>query len=99
VAPDLPGELCTFLARATRKEPEERYQNTEQIIHELRPLTAKLGVKLSAESAVAQNMKSLLLLYRHEHSDMIERLVAEFSSEINKTGAVLCEADYKRSKH
>ncbi len=98
IAPDLPEEVCTFLARATRKEPEERYQSIEQIIHELRPLAAGLGVKLSTESRVGQNIKSLLLLYRNEHAEMIERLVAEFSSEITKTGAVLCEADYKRSK-
>ncbi len=97
LVPDLPDELYTFLTRATRKNPAERYQNIGRIINELEPLSERLGVQVASESTDHQNMKSLLLLYRNEHREMIERLVADFGSEINKTGAVLCEADYKKS--
>jgi len=92
---DLPEELHRFLTLATSKEPEERYQNVNQIIHDLQPLAQKLGIQHTAKTAPDFNMISLFLFYRDEHQAILKRLVDDFSQELKKIGAVLREADFK----
>jgi len=95
LVPDLPEELHQFLDVATRKEPEDRYQNVNQIIHDLQPLAQKLGIQYSARTAPSFNMISLFLFYRDEHQAILKRLVDDFGQELKKIGAVLREADFK----
>ncbi|MBI4963328.1 MAG: protein kinase [Desulfomonile tiedjei] len=93
--PDLPEELHRFLTVATRKEPEARYQNVNQIIHDLQPLAQKLGILRSTTPAAKFNMISLFLFYRDEHQAILKKLVDDFGQELTKIGAVLREADFK----
>jgi len=95
LVPDLPDELHQFLDVATRKEPEDRYQNVNQIIQDLQPLAQKLGIQYSARTAPNFNMISLFLFYRDEHQAILKRLVDDFGQELKKIGAVLREADFK----
>jgi serine/threonine protein kinase len=95
LVPDLPEELHRFLTVATRKEPEERYQNVNQIIHDLQPLAQRLGIQTPELAAPNFNMTSLFLFYRDEHQAILKRLVHDFSEELKKVGAVLREADFK----
>ncbi|MFC1835868.1 protein kinase [Thermodesulfobacteriota bacterium] len=96
IVPDLPQELADFVVRATEKDPVERYQNMGQIIHELKPLSQKLGIEVASGRMSNTNMKSLYLFYRDEHQEMVDRLVSDFSREVNKIGTVLREADIKK---
>jgi len=93
--PDMPEELCEFLLRATSKDPSARYQNVGQIIHELRPLSQRLGISVHTGSRRNNNMMSLFLFYRDDHQPMIKQLVRDFTQELEKVGAVLREADFK----
>lgn len=95
LVPDLPDELYRFLVRATRKEPEARYQDVSQIIHDLQPLAQRLGIQYAARTTPEFNMISLFLFYRNEHEAILKRLVDDFSNELKKIGAVLREADFK----
>jgi eukaryotic-like serine/threonine-protein kinase len=93
--PELPAELVNFLATATKKMPEERYQNIDQVLADLMPLARKLGVRASTLSRKHMNLMSLFLFYREEHREILKRLIQDFSEELAKTGVILREADFK----
>lgn len=93
--PDLPDELYNFLIRATRKDPAARYQNTWQIVNDLRPLAEKTVVKTRLQLREQRKMMSLFLFYRDEHQLVLNQLVENFSNELKKIGAELRAADFK----
>jgi serine/threonine protein kinase len=93
--PDLPQELRTFIYRATRKNPMDRYQSIAQIVEELKPLASRMGLDVSAKSAEKSNLMSLFLFYRDEHREILRRLIDDFGRELAKTGVALREAEFK----
>lgn len=93
--PDLPPELDSIVAKATRKNPDERYQSVEELAHELLPLARKLDVGFTGDSGQASNITGLFLFYRDEHSAMVKRLVADFTRELQKIGVALRESDFR----
>jgi serine/threonine protein kinase len=95
VNPEIPVELSDFVRKATRKAPEDRYQNVAQILQELKPLAGRLGVDLPPESSKAGNLMTLFLFYRDEHQQILNRLISEFTQELAKTGVILRNADLK----
>ncbi len=95
LVPDMPGEICTFLTRATQKDPANRYQSMEQVVHALTPLAEKLGIGPRTGTCEQINMMSLFLFYRSQHQTIIERLVREFRRELEKTGVRLRGAHFK----
>ena len=95
LVPDLPEELNAFLHRATQKDPALRYQQVDQIIQELQPLSLRLGVRVRTGTGLNNCMMGLFLAYRDDHHSMIKRLVRDFTEELEKLGAVLKEADFK----
>ena len=94
-SPDLPDELADFLIRATNRDPEQRYQKVSQIIYELMPLADKLGVGAGRGPGLDLNMMSLFLFYRPEQHVIMQRLVKDFSRELQKVGARLRGVDFK----
>lgn len=95
LVPDLPDELATFILRATRIEPDERYGNITQILHDLEPLAQRMGLKGQADIREQRKMMSLFLFYQDEQQLMLNQLVEDFSNELKKMGAVLRVADFK----
>jgi eukaryotic-like serine/threonine-protein kinase len=93
--PDLPDELYKFLMRSTKKNPEDRYQNIDEIVHDVRPLAEKLGIPITGSGSQRFNMTTLFLFYRDEHRETVRRVVEEFTEELEKIGAVLRQADFK----
>lgn len=94
-APDLPDEVASFLIRATSRDVEERYRNTTQIVYELQPLAERLGISVGRGAGVELNMMSLFLFYRPEQHVIMQRLVKDFSRELQKVGARLRGVDFK----
>jgi len=95
LVPDLPDELATFILRATRIEPNERYENVTQILNDLEPLAQKMDLKGQPDIREQRKMMSLFLFYQDEHQLMLNQLVENFSNELKKMGAVLRVADFK----
>ncbi|MEW6351903.1 MAG: protein kinase [Thermodesulfobacteriota bacterium] len=95
LVPDMPAEICTFLARATQKDPALRYQCIEQVVHALMPLADRFGIGPRTGICEQINMMSLFLFYRSQNQTIIERLVREFRRELEKTGVRLRGAHFK----
>ena len=93
--PDLPDELCNFIIRCTQRDPEARYKNMSQAIHELRPLVQKLGVKHEPRLEEQRKMMSLFLFYPNQHEVLLKRLVEGFGNELNKLGAELRATEFR----
>ena len=95
LVPDLPQELASFIIRATQKDPANRFQNMEQVIHALTPLAERFGIGPRTGGCDQINMMSLFLFYRTQHQTIIEKLVREFRRELEKTGVRLRGAHFK----
>jgi serine/threonine protein kinase len=95
VMPNLPLELREFILKATRKSPEERFQNVGEIIHYLLPLSQRLGLDVGSDAKRKSHMMGLFVFYRDEQTAMIKRLVDDFSQELGKIGTELRQTDFK----
>jgi serine/threonine protein kinase len=95
LVPELPEELARFVIRATRRTPESRYQTAADAIQELRPLVKRLGLAVPPVSAPMSHMKGLFVFYRAEQQDTVDRLLKDFSDELQKLGTVLHHTDFK----
>jgi len=95
VVPDLPNELSAFIMRASRRDPADRYRGLAQVLYELEPLAERMGLRNQRESAERLNMTSLYLFYRNEHRAIMQRLLNDFSREVEKVGARLRGASFK----
>lgn len=89
LVPDLPDELSNFIVRSTRKNPEERPKTVTEGIEELRPLTEKLGLKFRPRERKKGKMMGLFLFYQDEHQMELNRLIDNFTSDVDKIGATV----------
>jgi tRNA A-37 threonylcarbamoyl transferase component Bud32 len=89
LVPDLPDELANFILRSTRKNPEERPRTVTEGVEQLRPLTEKLGIKFHARERKRGKMMGLFLFYQDEHQLALNRLIDNFTGEIDKIGATV----------
>jgi serine/threonine protein kinase len=93
--PELPDDLRAFVRKATRRAPKNRYQNCAQALHDLVDASRRLGVEPRRAESTKLNMMNLFLLYRQEQQQIIQRIVKDFSRELEKVGARLRGTDFK----
>ncbi len=93
--PELPDRLVSVLFKATKKDPDKRYQSVSEMIRDLEPIARSMGVPATGESDETLNMMSLFVFYRSGRRDLIRRLVNEFGRELEKVGASFRGSDYK----
>jgi eukaryotic-like serine/threonine-protein kinase len=93
--PELPDELCKFLVRATQKDPAARYQSANDIVEELHDLAGSLGVTTPDQAPQRSHTTTLLVSYRDEHKEIVNRFLKDVSRELEKIGAVMRQADFK----
>ena len=93
--PELPDALCKFLFRATQKDPEARYQSANEIVEELHDLATSLGVNTPDQAQPRSHTTTLLVSYRDEHKEIVDRFLKDVSRELQKIGAVMRQADFK----
>jgi serine/threonine protein kinase len=93
--PELPDDLRAFVLKACRRAPKNRYQNCAQALHDLVAASRRLGVEPRRAESAKLNMMNLFLLYRQEQQHIIQRIVKDFSRELEKVGARLRGTDFK----
>ena len=89
LVPDLPDELHYFIRRATQRDPVARFNSTWEIIRDLQPLADKMGLEKEPKPGPGRKMMSLFLFYQEEQQLILNRLVENFNSEVDKIGAEL----------
>ncbi len=92
---DLPEDLRAFVMKATRRAPKNRYQNCSQALNDLISVARRLGIEPTGNDSAKINMMNLFLLYRQEQQQIIQRIVKDFSRELEKVGARLRGTDFK----
>ncbi len=98
IAPDLPEALRKLVIKAGRCDPDQRYQNVDQIIEDIRPLANHYNLKPSHVSSKKRNMSTFFLIYKDEHQLELNRLMEEFSTKVEEAGIVLEGADFQDVK-
>jgi serine/threonine protein kinase len=95
LVPDLPNELHYFIRRSTQRDPSARFKTVWEVLRDLQPFADKLGVERQPRGGHQRKMMSLSVFYQEEHQLLLNRLVEEFSNELQKIGLVLRAADFK----
>ncbi len=95
LAPELSEEIANILIKSSRRIPDARYASVEQIIYDLEPIAAKLGLKPNKREGQSSHMAGLFLFYRGEYQNLIQKLIRDFGKELEKTGARLRGANFK----
>jgi serine/threonine protein kinase len=93
--PDLPDALHNFLKRSMRKDPSARYQNIGEILDELLPVAAKLGVRVKPEYYRKQKVMGMFLMYDGEQQLALKSVLEQFNRDITETGATLRIAQFE----
>lgn len=91
--PDLPEGLRRFIMKASRADPDRRYQNVGQVLEEIRPLatrTVSAGRRVPPEK---QKITNIFLMYGEGDQQALTRLMEEFSAKASELGIVLKVSD------
>ena len=89
LVPDLPEELVYFIRRATQRDPVARFNSAWEIIRDLQPLADKMDLEREPKPGQSRKMMSLFLFYQEEQQLILNKLVENFSSEVDKIGLEL----------
>ncbi|MFC1834928.1 protein kinase, partial [Thermodesulfobacteriota bacterium] len=87
--PNLPPGLGDVVIRATRRDPNARYQTVSQMLHDLEPIGERMGLTGKGKVPEQLNMTGLFLFYRDEHQAVMQKLIKNFGRELEKVGARL----------
>ena len=95
VVPQLPQELRSFILKAGRCDPDQRYPDAEQGLQALNPLIRRSGLTHNHLTIEEQKMSTLFLVYNQENQLELNRLVEAFSSKAQDLGVKVKLADFK----
>ncbi len=93
--PDLPEGLVRFIRRATRKDPNDRFQTMLEILALLEQVSQDLGLVGPAGGRAERKMTGLFLFYREDHRLALNTLLEEFSRKVKKAGIALKAVELK----
>jgi len=91
--PDLPEELRRFIMKASRSDPSQRYQNTGEVLEEIRPLATRIIATGRRVPLEKQKMTNIFVMYREGDQQALTRLMEEFSTKAAQLGIVLKVSD------
>ena len=95
IVPDLPHDLRRFILKAVRRDPGQRYQNMDEVLKVLGPLSRRMGLASGPELPEKPKMTSLLLLYKDEHQQALTQLMEKFGKDVQELGVVLKISDFQ----
>ena len=92
VFPDIPPSLRKFIVKACARDPNQRYQQMNDVLNDLFPLVENVSLPKYLEK---RKMINLFLVYNQEQELMLNRLVEEFSAKVKEIGITLKGAEFK----
>ncbi len=93
--PDLPEEFCSFISKATQKDPSARYQNCREVIADLMGMAAIAGEGIPSEARSKKRMMTLFMFYRDECQLELNQMIEGFSQQLKTLGAELRMVDFE----
>ena len=92
--PDLPEELRRFIFKACARKPAHRYQNIDEVIQTLQPLSEEFGIRRNHITSAKRHMTTLHLLYKEDQQLALKQLLEEFGEKVEKLGIDFKSADF-----
>jgi serine/threonine protein kinase len=84
--PDLPEEFCEFVARATNKEPKDRFQDMKSVIRKLRDMLRSKEHD-RGPGVQRRRMMSVFVFYDQAKRPELNRLIEDFGRDAGEMGA------------
>lgn len=94
INPDLPKEFSAFIRRATHKNPEERYQNIEDVLRDLMPMAEQARAVAPHDTPKRRSMMSMFLFYENDQQVKLTRILKSLSEELKVIGAEVRLAEF-----
>jgi serine/threonine protein kinase len=91
---DLPELFRKFIIKSTRRIVEQRYQNVDEAMKDLIPLSRSLGCPMDGQCPAVRKITSLLLSYSEEQELELKRSLEKFSLELEALGVSLRSSDF-----
>jgi len=95
LVPEIPDGLGNFIMKACARSQDQRYQNITEVISDLKSLADKIGLIRSAVSSPNQKVLKLLLHYRDENRNILNREMEKFISKMQKIGVACKTIDFE----
>jgi len=86
IVADIPPPLRQFILKSARCDPDQRYQDMNQAMAELRPLVQDFRLPGSDVTGDKRKRSSLLLSYPDESVPALTQLVEAFKAEVRELG-------------
>jgi serine/threonine protein kinase len=94
IRPDIPPELRQIVLTAGNRQPDQRYQNVQQMLEILVPLARKFGLSSDDIGSGKKSMTTLHLIYQDEKRLALKKLMEEFSLKAKEIGVELKAAEF-----
>jgi len=86
VVGNLPEVLRTFIMKAARRDPDRRYQNIDEVMQSLAPLTGRPAAPERRTPPEERRLTNLILLYGTAQQQALGQLLEEFSGKAGALG-------------
>ena len=86
ISTGLPPELCRFIVKAGRCDPDHRYQNVQQIVDDLKGLINISELMPGKHLPEDQENTAILLAHHDRRQEEIDLLLSEFSHRARQLG-------------
>jgi serine/threonine protein kinase len=91
---DLPEGMRQLILKACARDIDQRYRDIPELLQDLNPLARDLGVTENAAAVPRKRMVTLFLIYEDRQQLELNRLMEDFSSQVEGMGITLKAADF-----
>lgn len=95
LVPDIPPGLRSFILKACRRDPGERYQSAAEAREALESVSRNLGLEVERAEASERHMTSVFVFYNNAQKQDLARLLDEFGTRAHDMGIGVKVADFK----
>lgn len=76
--------LCDIVVKCSKRDPNERYKNVDELIKELEPIAKEIGVNYRKGADEKMNMIGIYLFYKEKHKSELNKLINSFYKNANE---------------
>ena len=92
--PGMPERLRHLIVKACARDPARRFQRVEDVLEELRRLSAELDMPPGPLPGGGRRTATLHLAYRDDQLPALKKLLEDFGRKVRKVGAELKADDF-----
>jgi len=86
IRPDMPKRLQQFILKATRRDPDQRYQTAGEALEDLHPLLEGRKIGKNTMPVETSDLTTLFLKYKNTDRLGLDELISEFKAKATMLG-------------